>query len=84
MVPYCGRMHLNDDLAALLEGRRKELGLGHRSLADRSRTPRSSIKRYLEDPQAMRLVILLRVLAALDLTLADVAVLDESQHKHVA
>lgn len=69
-------MFLNDDLAALLEGRREELGLGHRSLADRSHTPRSSIKRYLADPQSMRVVTLCRVLAALDLTLDDVAALE--------
>ena len=84
MVPYGVRMHLNEDLAALLEGRRKELGLGHRSLADRSRTPRSSIKRYLEDPQAMRLVILIRVLDALDLSLEDVAALERTHHTSAA
>ena len=84
MVLYGVPMFLNEDLAALLESRRNELGLGHRSLADRSRTPRSSIKRYIEDPGSMRLSILFRVLAALDLTIADVAALEHVDHSRTA
>jgi transcriptional regulator with XRE-family HTH domain len=84
MVLYGEPMFLNEDLAALLEGRRKELGLGHRSLADRSRTPRSSIKRYLEDPESMRFGTLCRVLAALDLTLTDITALESRRRSHTA
>lgn len=85
MVPYGVHMFLNEDLAALLEGRRNELGLGHRSLADRSRTPRSSIKRYLEDPGSMRFMTLCRVLAALGLSLADLVALEkQSQSSNAA
>lgn len=76
MVPYGVHVFLNEDLADLLEQRRHELDLGHRALADKSRTPRSSIKRYLEDPESMRVATLRRVLDALDLTLADIAALE--------
>jgi transcriptional regulator with XRE-family HTH domain len=77
MVPYGERVFPNEDLADLLEERRKKLGLGHRALADKARTPRSSIKRYLQDPESMRLVTLHRVLAALGLTLKDIASLED-------
>lgn len=84
MVPYCVHMFLNRDLSDLLEGKRKELDLGHRALADRSRTPRSSIKRYLEDPESMRFITFCRVLDALDLSLSDVAELETREHSNAA
>lgn len=84
MVPYGGRVFLNEDLADLLERKRAELKLGHRSLADKSHTPRSSIKRYLEDPGSMRTVTLHRVLSALGLTFKDLAELEDREKSNAA
>lgn len=77
LVPYGVRMVFNEELAHLLQKRKEELDISDYALADLSRTPRTSIRRHLTDPESMRFGILRRVLTALGLTLADVEQIDD-------